>query len=102
MIRIFKFIGCVAISALLVEQSLGQQPNVMSGLALGSAIRACVYRSLLRYIGSLTPPDVARKQVLKQCDTEIAAFRSSGGKPDAIISDGMKFYNDAYSNLRLK
>jgi hypothetical protein len=102
MIRIFGLTLLVAIAALVARQSIGQQRNVMRELTLGYAMRACVYRSLLDHMRSLTPPDAARKNLLKVCDAEIAAYRASGRKPDTIISDGMKLYGDAYVNLQMK
>lgn len=102
MIRVFTLIVLVALSALVVWQSIGQQTNIMSELALGYAMRACVYRSLLDHLRLLMPPDAVRKYVLKECDPEIVAYRASGGKPGTIISDGMKLYGDAYLNLQMK
>ncbi len=102
MIRVFALIALVAISALVFRQSIGQQTNFMSELSMGYATRACVYRSLLDHIRLLIRPDVVRKNVLKECKVEVAAYRASGGKPDTVISDGMKLYSDAYLNLRMK
>ena len=102
MIRVFTLIILVAVSPLVVQQSIGQQKNVMNELAFGYAMRACVYRSLLDHIRMLMPPDVVRKRVLKECGAEISTYRASGGNPSTIISDGMKFYSDAYLNLRMK
>ncbi|MEJ2434902.1 MAG: hypothetical protein P8Y53_17725, partial [Pseudolabrys sp.] len=68
MIRVLTLIVLLAISALVVRQSIGQQTNVMNELALGYAMRACVYRALLDHIRLLMPPDAVRKYVLKECD----------------------------------